>query len=120
MTIRAPAMQSDRPRFVQGDAGEITHHRESSCDPEYGSIPWAAHGREYREEEHGVVENVRWAIIGAGTISQTFAAGVTASRTGELVAVGSRNQETADLFGEQFGIPRRYAGYAAVLADPDV
>jgi predicted dehydrogenase/aryl-alcohol dehydrogenase-like predicted oxidoreductase len=67
-----------------------------------------------------LAEHVRWAIIGAGAISQTFAAGVAASRTGELVAVGSRTPETADSFGERFGIPRRYGNYEAVLADPDV
>jgi predicted dehydrogenase/aryl-alcohol dehydrogenase-like predicted oxidoreductase len=72
------------------------------------------------KKENDVTKKLRWAIIGAGTISQTFAAGVAASRTGDLIAVGSRNQETADQFGERFSIPRRYGGYAAVLADPDV
>lgn len=67
-----------------------------------------------------MVEKLRWAIIGAGTISQTFATGVAASRTGELIAVGSRKLETADIFGERFAIRRRYGGYEAVLADPDV
>jgi aryl-alcohol dehydrogenase-like predicted oxidoreductase/predicted dehydrogenase len=37
-----------------------------------------------------------------------------------MLAVGSREQATADRFGEQFGVPRRYGGYDAVLADPEV
>ncbi len=89
-------------------------------DYEFGAIPRAALGSKFIEKETDLAEKLRWAIIGAGTISQTFAASVAASRTGELLAVGSRKQETADVFGERFGVPRRYGGYEAVLADRDV
>ncbi len=67
-----------------------------------------------------LAEHVRWGIIGAGAIAQTFAAGVAASKTGELVAVGSREQATADAFGSRFDIPNRYGSYERVLTDPDV
>lgn len=67
-----------------------------------------------------MADKLRWAIIGAGAIAQTFARGVAASRAGELLAVGSRTQATADQFGDDFGIPRRYGTYEAVLADADV
>ena len=61
-----------------------------------------------------------WGIIGTGNIAKTFARGLAPSTTGELLAVGSRTQESADRFGEEFSVPRRYASYEALLADPDV
>ncbi len=67
-----------------------------------------------------MADKLRWGIIGAGAIAQTFAKGVAGSKTGEMLAVGSRELATAEAFGERFGVPRRYDGYEAVLADPDV
>lgn len=63
---------------------------------------------------------LRWGILGAGKFAGTFAKGIQASQTGELIAIGSRSQESADRFGEEFNVPRRYASYDAMLADPDV
>ncbi|MCX7805543.1 MAG: aldo/keto reductase [Planctomycetota bacterium] len=63
---------------------------------------------------------LRWGIIGAGRIARAFASGVRHSRLCELVAVGSRAQESADAFGREFGLSRCYAGYEKLLADPDV
>jgi predicted dehydrogenase len=63
---------------------------------------------------------LRWGILGAGKFAGTFARGIQASQTGELIAVGSRTQEKADAFGEEIGVPRRYPTYEALLADPDV
>lgn len=65
-------------------------------------------------------DKIRWGIIGTGSITKKFARGVSALHDAELLAVGSRAQETAADFGEQFGIPRRYASYEALAADPDV
>jgi len=63
---------------------------------------------------------LRWGIIGTGGIARTLAETIPQSRTGELVAVGSRRQETADAFGEEFQVPRRYPSYEALIADPEV
>jgi predicted dehydrogenase len=38
----------------------------------------------------------------------------------EIVAVGSRTQASADAFGDQWDIPRRYGSYEALANDPDV
>ena len=65
-------------------------------------------------------EKLAWGIIGAGAIARTFARGLAASTTGELLAVGSRSQESADKFGDEFSVARRYGSYEALLADPDV
>ena len=63
---------------------------------------------------------LRWGIIGTGGIARKLAEAIPQSHTGELVAVGSRQQQTADAFGDQFAIARRYPSYDALLADPDV
>jgi predicted dehydrogenase len=65
-------------------------------------------------------KTLRWGILGAGGFAGTFAKGIAASRTGTLVAVGSRSQESADRFGDEHGVPHRHASYDALLADPDV
>lgn len=63
---------------------------------------------------------LRWGILGTGMIAKIVAPQIRASTTGELLAVGSRNRETAEQFGAQFAVPRRYGSYAALLADKDV
>ena len=65
-------------------------------------------------------EKLQWGIIGAGRIAGAFAKGVAASRSGTLVAVGSRAQASAEAFGREYGVPRRHASYEALLADPEV
>ena len=65
-------------------------------------------------------EPIRWGIISTGTIAQKFAEGLTVVADAELVAVGSRTQESADRFGDRFGVPHRHATYEALANDPDV
>ncbi|ABW09918.1 oxidoreductase domain protein [Parafrankia sp. EAN1pec] len=64
----------------------------------------------------------RWAIAGTGAIAHQFAAALGRLPDAELVAVGSRRQQTADAFGERFGIPRRrrYSSYERLAADDGV
>ena len=66
------------------------------------------------------MNKLQWGIIGTGKIAQTFAGALKEAATGELLGVASRAQETADAFGEEFGVPRRYSSYEAMLADADV
>ena len=63
---------------------------------------------------------LRWGILSTGVIARNFAQ--TARQMGgvELAAVASRSAEGAQAFGEAFGIPKRYAGYEALAADPEV
>ena len=65
---------------------------------------------------------LNWAIIGTGGIAHAFAKGLAESKTGKLVAVGSRSQATADKFGDEFSIPagHRHGSYEAMLADAEV
>jgi len=63
---------------------------------------------------------IGWGIIGTGNIAHKFATGLTVCDEAELVAVGSRKQETADAFGDEFDVPHRHASYEALAGDPDV
>ncbi len=67
-----------------------------------------------------MVDKLVWGIIGTGSIARIFAQGLAQSQTGTLLAVGSRAQATADLFGEEYHVPRRYGSYEALLEDQDV
>ena len=63
---------------------------------------------------------LRWGILGTGQIAGIFSRGVAASQTCQLVAVGSRTQESADRFAKEFGIARAHGSYEALLGDPEV
>ena len=63
---------------------------------------------------------MNWGILGTGSIAKKFATGLTTLDDAKLVAVGSRAQETADAFGEEFDVPHRHASYEALANDADV
>ena len=63
---------------------------------------------------------IRWGIIGTGGIAATFAGDLKLLPDAQVVAVGSRSQESADKFGARFDIPRRYATYEELAEDEDV
>jgi predicted dehydrogenase len=63
---------------------------------------------------------IRWGIIGTGGIAAAFAGDLKLLSDAQLVAVGSRSQESADKFGARFDIPRRYPTYQQLVEDPDV
>ena len=63
---------------------------------------------------------IRWGIVGAGNIAKIFARDMPLAEGAELVAVGSRSQESADVFGDMYDIPRRYDSYEGIINDPDV
>jgi predicted dehydrogenase len=63
---------------------------------------------------------VRWGFIGTGKIASTFARDLQMIDEGEVVAVGSRRQESADAFGDEFNVERRHDSYEALVADPEV
>ncbi|MBN1283862.1 MAG: Gfo/Idh/MocA family oxidoreductase [Anaerolineae bacterium] len=65
-------------------------------------------------------DKFRWGILGTGNIARLFARGLKAIPDAALVAVGSRAQASADAFGDEFGVPRRHAGYEALAGDPEV
>jgi predicted dehydrogenase/aryl-alcohol dehydrogenase-like predicted oxidoreductase len=66
------------------------------------------------------MKQLNWGILGTGAIAKAFADGLEHSRSGKLVAVGSRSQATADRFGEAHGVEVRHGSYEALLADGNV
>jgi predicted dehydrogenase len=64
-------------------------------------------------------KQLRWGILGTGAIARKFAQGLRESRTGRLIAVGSRAEETLRAFLADFPA-RGHASYEALLADPEV
>lgn len=67
-----------------------------------------------------MADSVRWGVLGPGGIARQFATGLQAVEDAKLVAVGSRAKETADAFGDEFGIPRRHVGYDELANDSEV
>lgn len=67
-----------------------------------------------------MVDKIRWGILSTGNIAHKFAHGLSVLPDAELVAVGSRSQGSADAFGDEFNVLRRYASYEALANDPDV
>jgi len=65
-------------------------------------------------------KRLAWGILGTGRIAGVFAKGLAESKTGELVAVGSRTAESGERFGAEHGVARRHGVYEALLADPEV
>ena len=63
---------------------------------------------------------IRWGILGPGKIARKFATGLQVAPGAELVAVGSRTQEKAETFADEFNAPHRHGSYEALAADPDV
>jgi predicted dehydrogenase len=63
---------------------------------------------------------IRWGIIGTGGIAAAFAGDLKLLPDAQLVAVGSRSQDSADKFGARFDISRRYPTYEQLVEDPDV
>ncbi|MGN8024650.1 Gfo/Idh/MocA family protein [Microbacterium sp. 22242] len=62
---------------------------------------------------------LRWGILATGGIAHAFAADLRTAGL-DLVAVGSRSQESADAFAARFDIPRAHGSYEALTADPEV
>lgn len=66
------------------------------------------------------MNSLSWGILGTGRIAGVFAQQLSQSKTGKLVAVGSRSQASADKFAAEHRVPRSHSSYEALLADPGV
>ncbi|MBB2974913.1 putative dehydrogenase [Microbacterium endophyticum] len=63
--------------------------------------------------------SLRWGILATGGIAHAFASDLrTAGRT--LTAVGSRSEQSAKAFADEFDIPHAHASYEDLVADPDI
>lgn len=63
---------------------------------------------------------IKWGILSTGHISKKFADALAILPDGELVAVASRDLETATKFAERYHIPKAYGSYEELVDDPDI
>lgn len=66
------------------------------------------------------MEKVRWGFLGAGRIAVRFGTGLREVPDAELLAVGSRTPDKSRQLAAEFDIPRQYASYEELVADPDI
>ena len=63
---------------------------------------------------------MRWGIISTADINRLVIPPAQASAKVDLVAVASRTQARADEYAREWGIPRAYGSYEALLDDPEI
>jgi predicted dehydrogenase len=61
-----------------------------------------------------------WGIAATGGIAAKMCTALAGLPEAEIVAVGSRTQESADAFAARFAIAHAHGSYEALFADPDV
>ena len=64
------------------------------------------------------MESLNWGILGTARVTRHLVPAFAASPTNRLVAVASRSRDRVEEYAEQWGIEKRYASYADLLADP--
>ena len=64
--------------------------------------------------------SLKWGLLGTARINRAVIAPIRSSKKSRLVAVASRTQEKASEYAAQWGIPRFFPSYEALLADPQV
>lgn len=66
------------------------------------------------------MNKIRWGILATGGIAHAMARSLTDCEDAEIVAVASRSQASADVFGDAWDIPHRYASYDGLATDDAV
>lgn len=61
------------------------------------------------------MSKVRWGLLSTARINRRLIPAIRKSERGELVAVASRDQVSADAYAAEWGIPQAYGGYQAML-----
>ncbi len=86
-----------------------------------GNPPHSRHARATRMTEiRSPRRPLQIGILGCANIAKQFARDVASSPAVRLVAVASRNADTAQAFATALGIGRHHGSYEALLADTDV
>ena len=66
------------------------------------------------------MKTIRWGIMGAGRIARKFASDLKYVDDAELIAIGSRTQQSADKFGDEFGVKHHHDSYEALAQNLEV
>jgi predicted dehydrogenase len=63
---------------------------------------------------------LNWGLLSTARLNRALIPPLRASKRNQLLAVGSRSQESADGYAHEWKIPRAHGSYEALLADPDI
>lgn len=66
------------------------------------------------------MKEIRWGIVGTGTIASTFASALNSMENTKLAAVASRDCNRARSFAERFHIDKAYDTYEEMVKDPEL
>ncbi len=67
------------------------------------------------------MQKLRWGVLSSAKIGrEKVIPAIQISKLGEVVAIASRTQESADIAAKELGIARAHGSYEALLADPNV
>ncbi len=61
-----------------------------------------------------------WGLLSTAHINRALIPPLRASKRNQLIAVGSRTQDTAEKYARAWNIARAYGSYEALLADPEI
>jgi predicted dehydrogenase len=65
-------------------------------------------------------QTIRWGILGCGKIAKKFASDLQLAKEAKLVAIGAREQATADAFAKDFPVKHIHGSYQALVENPEV
>ena len=65
-------------------------------------------------------DNFRWALLSTAKINQALIEPIRQGPRSELTAVASRDLARAQAYADEWGIPKAYGSYEALLADPEI
>jgi predicted dehydrogenase len=63
---------------------------------------------------------IRWGILGCGKIARKFASDLQWVKNAQLIAVGAREQTTADAFAKDFPAKYKHNSYQSLAENPEV
>jgi xylose dehydrogenase (NAD/NADP) len=66
------------------------------------------------------MDGLRWGLLSTARINGAVMPPIRLSFRSDLLGVASRDQARADVYADQWEIPRTYGSYEAMLADPDI
>lgn len=66
------------------------------------------------------MSKLNWGLLSTARINRGLIPAIRAAERGELLAVASRDQARAEAYAAEWGIPRAYSSYEAMLAADDI
>jgi len=65
-------------------------------------------------------KTLNWGLLSTARINRSLIPPLRVSKRNQLLAVGSRSQETAEAYAREWKIPRAHGSYESLLANPDL